>query len=258
MSFTSVSWQATPPLRSMSGLTASWHVRCTKGFPQEGRTMKHNLLSRTLHPVLILGLLPLVGGCTLHARARFAVPTATVVATVPAPPRIDVVIPAPPRVVVTPPAPPRVEVTTPAPLPEPEPIVVSTPAPVYEVVNYGIAEVRPIAVAVAPPAPPANAIHTAPAPRPGYFWVEGYYRWVNHTWVWRSGHWTPMRHGYTWVAPQYDASRRLWVRAHWESLRSEVRTVRPTPPPRRPSIQVNIPTPPPPPRPPRVTINFGG
>ncbi len=215
--------------------------------------MKKNLLSRTLLPVLILGLLPLVGGCTLHARARFAVPSATIVATVPAPPRVVVTTPTPPRVEVEAPAPPQIEVATPA----PDPVVVNTPVPQYEVVSYGVAEVRPVIVTAAPPAPPANTVLVSPANRPGYLWVSGHYQWINRTWVWRSGHWTPMRHDYTWTPPRYDETRRVWIRAHWESRRSEVRRVRPTPPP-RPRIHINIPSPPPPPRPPRVSVTFGG
>lgn len=51
---------------------------------------------------------------------------------------------------------------------------------------------------------PAPRIEVVPAPRRGYVWAPGYWRWRGHQHVWVAGHWIRERHGYHWV-PGYWA-----------------------------------------------------
>ena len=56
-------------------------------------------------------------------------------------------------------------------------------------------------VTVAPPAPRYEAV---PAPRRGYEWEAGHYRWNGHRHVWHSGVWVRSRHGYVYTAPRWE------------------------------------------------------
>ena len=58
-----------------------------------------------------------------------------------------------------------------------------------------------IDIGVAPPPPPAA--YVVPAPRAGYVWAPGYYRWDGHRHVWVGGYWMRARPGYHWVAPRW-------------------------------------------------------
>jgi len=67
---------------------------------------------------------------------------------------------------------------------------------------------------IGPPAPHYEYY----APRPGYVWTSGYYRWSG-----RSYHWVPGRYvrapyrGAVWVAPRWQHDNRGWfmVEGHW-------------------------------------------
>ena len=61
-----------------------------------------------------------------------------------------------------------------------------------------------VEVAVRPPAP---RVVVVPAPRRGYIWAPGYWRWNGHAHVWVEGVWIRSR-----------PSER-WVPAHWEEFR---------------------------------------
>ncbi|HEX7932705.1 MAG TPA: YXWGXW repeat-containing protein, partial [Paraburkholderia sp.] len=55
------------------------------------------------------------------------------------------------------------------------------------------------AVIVAPLAPPPPRVEVVPAPRPGYVWDQGGWRWRRGQYVWVPGHWQVVRPGYHWV-----------------------------------------------------------
>jgi len=64
-----------------------------------------------------------------------------------------------------------------------------------------VSEAREIIVDVAPPPP---RVEVVPAPRVGYVWAPGYWRWTGHKHVWVNGTWVHERHGWhyaphTWV-----------------------------------------------------------
>jgi len=68
-------------------------------------------------------------------------------------------------------------------------------------------------------APPAPRIVVVPAPRPGYVWAPGYWRYRGHRHVWVDGYWIRERPGYRWepdhweaVGPAYRFHRGHWVR----------------------------------------------
>jgi hypothetical protein len=51
--------------------------------------------------------------------------------------------------------------------------------------------------------PPAPIYEVVPAPRVGYTWAPGYWRWENERHVWAPGHWIEARHGHHWVADHW-------------------------------------------------------
>ena len=64
-------------------------------------------------------------------------------------------------------------------------------------------------------APPAPRVEVVPAPRVGYVWAPGYWRWNGHRHVWIRGSWLRERRGWHW---EPDA----WVRGpngRWHLVR---------------------------------------
>lgn len=53
-------------------------------------------------------------------------------------------------------------------------------------------------------APPAARIVIAPAPRPGWIWSPGYWRWSGTAYVWVDGLWMAERPGYRFVPAHWD------------------------------------------------------
>ncbi|MEX3633544.1 YXWGXW repeat-containing protein [Paraburkholderia sp. BR14320] len=71
-------------------------------------------------------------------------------------------------------------------------------------------------VVIAPMAPPPR-VEVVPAPRDGYVWDQGRWRWEHGRYVWAPGHWQPVRVGYRWV-PGHWAQRGphwRWIEGHW-------------------------------------------
>lgn len=71
-----------------------------------------------------------------------------------------------------------------------------------------------IDVQIAPPPPPAVVV---PAPRAGFVWAPGYWRWNGHRHVWVEGRWLRARPGFHWV-PEHWVARRGYYRfvpGHW-------------------------------------------
>jgi len=52
-------------------------------------------------------------------------------------------------------------------------------------------------------APPPVIVEAAPAPRPGFIWVGGYWGWVGGRHMWMPGHWIVDRPGYMWIGPNW-------------------------------------------------------
>ncbi|TAM52483.1 MAG: hypothetical protein EPN57_13690 [Paraburkholderia sp.] len=72
-------------------------------------------------------------------------------------------------------------------------------------------------VLVAPHAPPPVRYEVVPAPRVGYVWDRGHWRWQRGGYVWVPGHWQRVRIGHHWV-PGHWARRGpnwAWIPGHW-------------------------------------------
>jgi len=65
--------------------------------------------------------------------------------------------------------------------------------------------------------PPAPIYEVVPAPRAGYVWAPGYWRWNGHRYFWVPGYWVPSRHGYRWVPSHWVAYGPRWryVPGYW-------------------------------------------
>ena len=57
-----------------------------------------------------------------------------------------------------------------------------------------------ISIGTPPPAPIYEAV---PAPRIGYVWAPGFWRWEHERHVWAPGHWIEGRPGHRWVADHW-------------------------------------------------------
>jgi hypothetical protein len=66
--------------------------------------------------------------------------------------------------------------------------------------------------------PPAPVYEVVPAPRAGYIWAPGYYRWEGGRHVWTSGRWMTERVGYRWVPDRWDHGPNGWyhVAGRWD------------------------------------------
>jgi hypothetical protein len=73
------------------------------------------------------------------------------------------------------------------------------------------------AVIIAPTAPPAPRVEVVPAPRSGYVWDQGRWRWAHGRYVWVPGHWQAVRPGHHWVPGHWVHGRRgwRWMEGHW-------------------------------------------
>jgi WXXGXW repeat (2 copies) len=66
-------------------------------------------------------------------------------------------------------------------------------------------------------APPPAQVEVVPAPRAGYVWGPGYWRWDGGHHVWVGGHWMRERVGYHWVPETWVQAGPHWhfQRGHW-------------------------------------------
>jgi hypothetical protein len=89
---------------------------------------------------------------------------------------------------------------------------------VYEQPVYAEPEAPPGYVVV-PDAPPQIIVEQPPpAPAPGYIFVEGYWHWDGHHYMWRHGRWArPPHGGAVWIGPNYERYDGHWryERGHW-------------------------------------------
>jgi hypothetical protein len=60
-------------------------------------------------------------------------------------------------------------------------------------------------------APPPLRVEPVPAPRAGYVWEAGYWRWNGNRHVWVAGHWERHRAGYIYHAPQWVEHDGRWT-----------------------------------------------
>lgn len=72
-----------------------------------------------------------------------------------------------------------------------------------------------IDIQIAPPPAPANIV--VPAPRAGFVWAPGYWRWNGRRHVWMGGHWMHAHPGFHWVPEHWvpHHGRYRFVRGHW-------------------------------------------
>ena len=72
-------------------------------------------------------------------------------------------------------------------------------------------------VFVAPMGPPPARIEPPPAPRDGYVWDPGHWRWEHGAYAWAPGHWQMIRVGYRWVPGHWvqHGPNWRWVQGHW-------------------------------------------
>ena len=67
--------------------------------------------------------------------------------------------------------------------------------------------------------PPAPRREARPAPRSGYVWVPGHWRWSSRQrrYVWEQGTWERDRPGFRFVGPRWVLRRGEWtfVPGHW-------------------------------------------
>jgi hypothetical protein len=70
---------------------------------------------------------------------------------------------------------------------------------------------------IAPSAPPPVRYEAMPAPRHGFVWDQGHWRWDHGRYVWVPGHWQRERVGYHWVPGHWVAHgpNYHWVEGHW-------------------------------------------
>ena len=67
-------------------------------------------------------------------------------------------------------------------------------------------------------APPPERVEVVPAPRAGYVWAPGYWRWERGRHVWVRGYWVRGRRGYHWVPHRWEEHERRWrfEAGHWD------------------------------------------
>ena len=59
-------------------------------------------------------------------------------------------------------------------------------------------------------APPAPLVEEVPAPRYGYTWAPGYWRWNGHRHMWAHGYWVRAYPGRHWVGHRWVRSGNGW------------------------------------------------
>ena len=52
--------------------------------------------------------------------------------------------------------------------------------------------------------PPAPVYEVTPAPRAGYVWAPGYYRYEGNHYLWTKGRWMAERPGYHWTNDRWE------------------------------------------------------
>jgi hypothetical protein len=65
--------------------------------------------------------------------------------------------------------------------------------------------------------PPPDRVVVVPAPRAGYVWAPGYWRWNGRSHVWVDGRWVRERRGSHWVPAHWEERNGHWhfEDGHW-------------------------------------------
>jgi hypothetical protein len=58
--------------------------------------------------------------------------------------------------------------------------------------------------------PPPPRVVVVPAPRRGYVWEPGYWRWTGHKHVWVDGRWMRERRGWHWEPAHWEERQGRW------------------------------------------------
>ncbi|MCW5570832.1 MAG: YXWGXW repeat-containing protein [Steroidobacteraceae bacterium] len=69
---------------------------------------------------------------------------------------------------------------------------------------------RRVAVVEVDVRPPPPRVVVVPAPRRGYAWAAGFWRWDGHRHVWVDGQWMRARRGWTWAPAHWVERRGRW------------------------------------------------
>lgn len=59
-------------------------------------------------------------------------------------------------------------------------------------------------------APPERVVEVAPAPRVGYAWAPGCWRWDGYRHVWANGYWVRARRGYEYRTVRWEHVGLSW------------------------------------------------
>lgn len=72
-------------------------------------------------------------------------------------------------------------------------------------------------VVIAPSAPPPLRAEIAPAPRDGYVWDHGHWRWARGHYIWVAGHWETLRVGHHWMSGHWvqHGPNWRWIDGRW-------------------------------------------
>jgi hypothetical protein len=76
--------------------------------------------------------------------------------------------------------------------------------------SFGFAAAPVMAEIVVQFAPPEPRYERVPAPRRGYHWEAGHWRWNGNRYVWVRGHWERERRGYVYHAPRWEERDGRW------------------------------------------------
>ena len=68
-------------------------------------------------------------------------------------------------------------------------------------------------------APPPPRVVVAPAPRPGYIWVDARWDRRGNQWAWNQGRWERQRVGHYWAPGRWERRNRghVWVAGTWQA-----------------------------------------
>jgi len=77
---------------------------------------------------------------------------------------------------------------------------------------------RPYGVVEVDVRPPPPRVVVLPAPRRGYVWAPGYWRWNGRQHVWTDGRWLRQRPSQHWVPAHWNEHGNRWhfEDGHWE------------------------------------------
>jgi YXWGXW repeat-containing protein len=67
-------------------------------------------------------------------------------------------------------------------------------------------------------APPPDRVEViGPTPAPGYYWINGYWRWGGSSYDWTPGRWVVVEQGRSWQRGGWHHNRQGWfyVQGHW-------------------------------------------